>query len=144
MNMNLNMNTDMKVNINMKWNLCVYTVYVCLYVHITYLNLNETTNYLLASSFFARFSTNKKPTASSRRKFSPGAVKVRQVAHAAHRNRNFLNRPGNPWFKPKGVGLTGKKSNPQDKKTLRDPGENRPLEEDEEGVYNHRNEMKGI
>ena len=62
MNMNFNMNIDMNVNINMKWNL--YTIYVCLYVHITYLNLNETTNYLLASSFFARFSTKKKPTGS--------------------------------------------------------------------------------
>eukprot|EP00435_Cladocopium_sp_Y103_P064669 s507_g26.t1 len=26
----------------------------------------------------------------------------RQVAQAAERNRNFMNRPGNPWFKPKG------------------------------------------
>jgi len=32
----------------------------------------------------------------------PDSQQVRQVAHAAHRNRNFLNRPGNPWFKPKG------------------------------------------
>jgi len=32
----------------------------------------------------------------------PDSQQVRQVAQAAHRNRNFLNRPGNPWFKPKG------------------------------------------
>ena len=25
------------------------------------------------------------------------------MAQAAERNRNFMNRPGNPWFKPKGT-----------------------------------------
>lgn len=32
----------------------------------------------------------------------PDSQQERQVAQAAERNRNFMNRPGNPWFKPKG------------------------------------------
>lgn len=32
----------------------------------------------------------------------PDSQQERQVAQAAESNRNFMNRPGNPWFKPKG------------------------------------------
>ena len=37
----------------------------------------------------------------------PDSQQERQVAQAAEKNRNFMNRPGNPWFKPKGNRLGG-------------------------------------
>lgn len=105
--------------------MCIYSIcmLICTY-HIS----KSQWNHQLPSSFIffcEIFPPPKNPRDLPDRIHPPAVPKVRQVAHAAHRNRNFLNRPGNPWFKPKGVGLT--KKNRQDTKTLRDPGENRPL-----------------